>query len=55
MDKVLGDIIRHMIPRAAYENHYTALKTILEKIMFEISDFESVFSMVTATAREKRS
>lgn len=45
VNKVIGDIIKHMTPSRSYENHYNTLKIILEKIMFDMNDFEIVFSM----------
>lgn len=41
----MGDIIRHMTPDRAYENHYSQLQTIVDKVVYNTSDFETLFSM----------
>ncbi|XP_068081598.1 VPS35 endosomal protein-sorting factor-like isoform X2 [Anabrus simplex] len=41
----LGDIIRHMSPERAYEQHYSQLQAIIDKILLHTSDFEYLFTM----------
>lgn len=41
----LGDIIKHMSPDRAYENHYSQLQTIVNKVVQGTSDFENLFAM----------
>nr|CAD7442238.1 unnamed protein product [Timema bartmani] len=41
----LGDIIRHMTPDRAYENHYPQLHAVIDKVLTHSKDFESLFTM----------
>ncbi|PSN36151.1 UPF0505 protein [Blattella germanica] len=41
----LGDIIRHMTPERAYENHYPQLQAVVDKVLTHTRDFESLFTM----------
>ncbi|CAG2068317.1 unnamed protein product, partial [Timema podura] len=43
----LGDIIRHMTPDRAYENHYPQLHAVIDKVLTHSKDFESLFTMVS--------
>nr|CAD7416064.1 unnamed protein product [Timema poppensis] len=41
----LGDIIHHMTPDRAYENHYPQLHAVIDKVLTHSKDFESLFTM----------
>ncbi|XP_075221178.1 VPS35 endosomal protein-sorting factor-like isoform X2 [Lycorma delicatula] len=41
----LGDVIQHVTPNRAYEQFYPQLQTIIENIISNTSDFESLFIM----------
>ncbi|XP_046994763.1 VPS35 endosomal protein-sorting factor-like isoform X1 [Schistocerca americana] len=41
----LGDIIRHMTPDRAYEQHYSQLQSVVDKILLHTQDFETLFTM----------
>lgn len=41
----LGDIIRHMLPDRAFENHYPQLTRVIDRILAHMHDFSIVFSM----------
>ena len=47
----LGDIIRHMLPDRAYEDHYVQLQAIVAKILEHLHDFALLFSMVSETPK----
>lgn len=41
----LGDIIKHVTPDRAFENHYPQLKRVVDRILAHMHDFSTVFSM----------
>ncbi|GAB6020434.1 hypothetical protein CHUAL_003128 [Chamberlinius hualienensis] len=41
----LGDIIRHVTPDRAFENHYHQLHSVVDRILTHIDDFAVLFSM----------
>lgn len=46
---ILGDLINHVQPDRAYENLYTQLKQIVQKVISHMTDFEALLSMVNVT------
>ena len=46
---MLGDIIKHMTPGKAFEDHYSEILSIINKILPYFTDFSQLFSMVRDT------
>lgn len=46
MNKIIGDIIRHMTPGRTYEKHYNNLNSVVKTIINNTNDFEALLSMV---------
>lgn len=45
LNTLLGDIIKHMMPDRAYEDHYPALQGIISKILFYKKDLAEMFAL----------
>ena len=45
INKILGDIIKHMNENRAFESHYTQLSSIMTKILTHVHDFNVLFSL----------
>nr|KAG5704115.1 hypothetical protein BaRGS_009645 [Batillaria attramentaria] len=45
VNKILADIIKHMTPDRAFEDHYGRLQSIVSKILTHMQDFSQVFSL----------
>ncbi|CAH0550259.1 unnamed protein product [Brassicogethes aeneus] len=45
INMVFGDIIDHLTPNRAYENHYKELKAVIQKVLAQIQDFELLLAM----------
>ncbi|ELT89239.1 hypothetical protein CAPTEDRAFT_99699, partial [Capitella teleta] len=45
VNTILGDIIKHMTPDRAYEDHYPQLISILNKVMAHCKDFSQLFAL----------
>jgi hypothetical protein len=43
---MLGDVVKHLSPDRAFEEYYGKLHAIMNKILTNIEDFASIFSMV---------
>lgn len=43
---MLGDIIDHVLPKRCYEEFTVELKTIVQKVVQNTSDFEALLAMV---------
>ena len=46
MNKILADIIKHMTPDRAFEDHYSRLQSVVSKILTHMKDFSQVFALV---------
>lgn len=49
VNTLLDDIIKHMTPDRAFENHYPELMSIINRILTHMTDFPTLFSMVTTS------
>lgn len=47
LNKFLGDILNHVIPKRGFEEHYTELQNIVDKILEDAQDFEGLLMMVS--------
>uniref|UniRef100_A0A1X7VFK8 VPS35 endosomal protein-sorting factor-like n=1 Tax=Amphimedon queenslandica TaxID=400682 RepID=A0A1X7VFK8_AMPQE len=45
VNTLLGDIIKHMMPGKAFEDHYSEILSIVNKILPYFTDFSQLFSM----------
>ncbi|KAK2169423.1 hypothetical protein LSH36_10g11082 [Paralvinella palmiformis] len=45
LNTILNDIIKHMTPDRAYEDHYPQLEAIVEKIVSYMHDFSQLFAL----------
>ncbi|KAJ8038159.1 UPF0505 protein C16orf62-like [Holothuria leucospilota] len=45
VNTILNDIIKHMTPDRAFENHYQELQSVVSKILSQMHDFSVLFSM----------
>ncbi|KAI6660497.1 hypothetical protein LOD99_14081 [Oopsacas minuta] len=45
INKIAGDVIKHMSDNRAFEQHYTQLSSIMTKILTHIHDFNVLFSL----------
>ena len=45
INTLLGDIIKHMMPDRAYEDHYPQLQTVVAKILERQKDFAELFAL----------
>jgi hypothetical protein len=43
---MLGDVVKHLTPDRAFEEYYGKLHGIMNKLLTNIEDFASLFSMV---------
>lgn len=43
---MLGDVVKHLMPDRAFEEFYPKLHAIMSKLLANIEDFASIFSMV---------
>jgi hypothetical protein len=43
---MLGDVVKHLTPDRAFEEYYGKLHAMMNKILTNIEDFASIFSMV---------
>jgi hypothetical protein len=43
---MIGDVVKHLSPDRAFEDYYPKLHAIMNKILANIEDFASIFSMV---------
>lgn len=50
----LGEIISHLTPNRAFEQHYSQMQTIVEKIVANTQDFDSLLTMVNRNALIQR-
>ena len=46
VNKILADIIKHMTPDRAFEDHYSRLQSVVSKILTHMKDFSQVFALV---------
>ncbi len=51
---MLGDVIKHLTPDRAFEEYYGKLHGIMNKLLTNIEDFASLFSMVFNRGKERR-
>lgn len=49
--KLLGDIIERLVPNRKFENHYNELKIIINKIVSNTPDFESLITLVSSWSK----
>ncbi|XP_046425183.1 VPS35 endosomal protein-sorting factor-like [Neodiprion virginianus] len=42
---ILGEIISHLIPNRAFEQHYSQMQTIVDKVVAHTQDYESLLTM----------
>ena len=47
VNKILADIIKHMTPDRAFEDHYPRLQSVVIKILTHIRDFSQLFALVS--------
>ena len=47
VNKILADIIKHMTPDRAFEDHYPRLQSVVIKILTYIRDFSQLFALVS--------
>jgi len=47
VNTLLDDVIKHMIPDRAFESHYPDLVSIVNKVITHMTDFATLFSMVS--------
>ncbi|KAK7112793.1 hypothetical protein V1264_012185 [Littorina saxatilis] len=45
VNKILADVIKHMTPDRAFEDHYPRLQSIVSKILTHMKDFSQLFSL----------
>lgn len=45
---ILNDILSHMTPGRAFENHYPELLSVIDQIVSNVNDFEGLLTMVTS-------
>lgn len=43
---MLGDVVKHLTPDRAFEEYYVRLHAIMIKLLTNVEDFASLFSMV---------
>jgi hypothetical protein len=46
VNAMLGDIIKHMMPDRAFQDHYPQLQSIVVKVLSHMHEFSVVFVMV---------
>jgi len=46
LNTMLGDVIKHLSPDRAFEDYYPKLHAIMTKLINNVEDFASLFSMV---------
>lgn len=44
---IMNDILSHLTPNRAFEEHYPELKNVVERIVCNVSDFEGLMTMVS--------
>jgi hypothetical protein len=47
LNKFLGDILNHIVPKRSFEEHYVELQSIVDKILEDTQDFEGLLMMVS--------
>lgn len=45
---IMNDILSHLTPNRAFEEHYSELKNVVERIVTNVSDFEGLMTMVSS-------
>ncbi|XP_076459289.1 VPS35 endosomal protein-sorting factor-like [Babylonia areolata] len=45
VNKILADIIKHMTPDRAFEDHYPYLQSVMAKILTHMTDFSELFAL----------
>ena len=45
INKIAGDVIKHMSENRAFESHYTQLSSMMTKILTHVNDFNALFSL----------
>ncbi|KAL8591014.1 hypothetical protein ACOMHN_021779 [Nucella lapillus] len=45
VNKILADIIKHMTPDRAFEDHYPRLQSVMTKVLTHMSDFSQLFAL----------
>ena len=43
---MLGDVVKHLLPDRVFEEYYPRLHAIMSKLLVNVEDFASIFSMV---------
>lgn len=49
---IMNDILSHLTPNRAFEEHYPELKNVVERIVSNVSDFEGLMTMVSSNVFE---
>lgn len=45
---IINDLLSHMVPDRAFENHYSEMISIMKRIVTNVTDIEGLLTMVTA-------
>jgi len=53
VNTLLEDVIKHMLPDRAFEQHYSNLVSIISRIVSHMTDYAILFSMVRERGRER--
>lgn len=51
---IMNDILSHLTPNRAFEDHYPELKNVVERIVANVNDFEGLMTMVSTISSDDK-
>lgn len=51
---IMNDILSHLTPNRAFEDHYPELKNVVERIVANVNDFEGLMTMVSTISNDDK-